>query len=99
MAKKKESGTKGGKPATKAPGEPVYSVMAFVTFVALAVGCTLLYLDFDEYGKTTGPTEKVPTLTKLGDVTANPVGPAPPAPAPDPMGAPMPMGMPMPTMP
>lgn len=78
-----------------APGEPVYTVMAFITFVALAVGCTLLYLDYDEYGKQTGPTEKVPTLTKLGDAVAQPgtggiPTPAPPGPAPMPMPAPMP---------
>lgn len=53
-----------------APGEPVYTVMAFITFVALALGCTLLYLDFDEYGKQTAPSERVPTLTKLGDVSS-----------------------------
>jgi len=56
-----------------APGEPVYTVMAFVTFVALAVGCVLLYLDFDEYGGKTAPAEKVPTLTKLGDAAPPPV--------------------------
>lgn len=71
MAKKKESkpapAPKGK--AVHAPGEPVYTVMAFVTFVALAVGCVLMYLDFDEYGQKAAPTEKVPALTKLGDAT------------------------------
>ncbi|HEY2910268.1 MAG TPA: hypothetical protein VGI99_08475 [Gemmataceae bacterium] len=61
---------KASKPAKpKGPGEPVYSVMAFITLVALAIGCTLLYLDFDEYGKQTAPAEKVPALPKLGDGT------------------------------
>lgn len=55
-----------------APGEPVYTVMAFVTFVALAVGCVLLYLDFDEYGGKTAPAEKVPALQKLGEANAAP---------------------------
>jgi hypothetical protein len=53
--------------AVYAPGEPVYTVMAFITFVALALGCTLLYLDYDEYGQKQAPSEKVPTLSKLGD--------------------------------
>ena len=61
-----------------APGEPVYTVMVFVTFVALVLGCVLLYLDFDEYGSKTAPGEKVPTLTKLGDGAASPVTPATP---------------------
>jgi hypothetical protein len=90
--KKSESAAK-----VQAPSEPVYTVMAFITFVALAIGCTLLYLDYDEYGKTSGPTEKVPTLTKLGDAASVGSGaPTPPAPS-DPM-APAPMPMPMPGM-
>ena len=80
MAKKRvvvETKTK----TVHAPGEPVYTVMAFVTFVALAIGCILLYLDYDEYGKKAAPSEKVPALSKLGDVA--PGGPAP-APTPTP---------------
>lgn len=76
MAKKSDTAKK-----VHAPGEPVYTVMAFVTFVALAVGCTLLYLDYDEYGRQQAPTEKVPALTKLGDGAAAqgaPVTPPPP---------------------
>ena len=73
MAKKRES-EKADKPkksqAPKAPGEPVYTVMAFITLVALAIGCTLLYLDFDEYGQKQAPSEKVPALPKLGDTAA-----------------------------
>lgn len=70
MAKKKPPEAKGKQ--VHAPGEPVYTVMAFVTFVALALGCVLLYLDFDEYGGKTAPGEKVPTLTKLGDASTTP---------------------------
>ena len=50
-----------------APTEPVYTVMAFITLVAIAIGCTLLHLDFDEYGQKTAPSEKVPALAKLGE--------------------------------
>ena len=50
-----------------APTEPVYTVMAFITLVAIAIGCTLLYLDFDEYGQKTAPSEKVPVPAKLGE--------------------------------
>lgn len=49
--------------------EPVYTVITFVTFVAMAVGCALLYLDWDEYGKTSPAKENAPTLPKLGDDT------------------------------
>ncbi|MDB5309759.1 MAG: hypothetical protein JWO38_3961 [Gemmataceae bacterium] len=65
MAKKqKESPT-----TKKTPyqGEPVYTVMAFVTLVAIAIGCTLLYMDFEDYGKQAAPTEKPPALPKLGE--------------------------------
>ncbi|MFO0801938.1 MAG: hypothetical protein U0791_02275 [Gemmataceae bacterium] len=70
MAKKKTPEPKGKQ--VHAPGEPVYTVMAFVTFVALAVGCVLLYLDFDEYGGKTAPAEKVPALQQLGGANAAP---------------------------
>jgi hypothetical protein len=87
VAKKKES-AQGAK--VSAPGEPVYTVMAFVTFVALAIGCTLLYLDYDEYGGKTAPGEKVPTLTKLGDASQTGGGvPAPGTGGPAPMPTPM----------
>jgi len=64
MAKKRdEKAPKRPKP----PTEPVYTVMAFITLVAIALGCTLLYLDYDEYGRQSAPAEKVPPLPKLGD--------------------------------
>ena len=81
--------TKIANKAVHAPGEPVYTVMAFITFVALALGCTLLYLDYDEYGKQQAPTEKVPTLSRLGEANAAVNQPAP-TPTPNPM-TPMPM--------
>ena len=76
MAKKRDSETA---KKVHAPGEPVYTVMAFVTLVAIALGCVLLYLDFDEYGQKTAPQEKVPTLMKLGEATG-PGTPVPPPP-------------------
>lgn len=70
MAKKKP--TKGSERPARAPRrtEPVYTVMTFVTFVAMAVGCALLYLDFEEYGKQIPTKETIPPLPKLGDAPA-----------------------------
>ena len=61
MAKKKPAKREPER-ASKPKGrtEPVYTVMAFVTLVAMILGCTLLYLDFEEYGKQSAPAEKVP---------------------------------------
>lgn len=50
----------------KGRGEPVYTVMVVITFFAMVVGCLLLYLDYEEYGKQSPPKENVPTLPKLG---------------------------------
>jgi hypothetical protein len=65
MAKKsaKREAEKKAKPRR----EPVYTVMTFITFVAMVIGCVLLYLDSDEYGGKSPPKESVPTLPKLGD--------------------------------
>lgn len=64
--------------------EPVYTVMTFVTFVAIATGCVLLYLDYDGYGMKSPEKETVPALQRLG--TDAPRGAAPaPAPKADPM--------------
>ena len=69
MAKKRTADTA---KTVHAPGEPVYTVMAFITLVAIAIGCTLLYLDYDEYGQKQAPSEKVPALQNLGAATAAP---------------------------
>jgi hypothetical protein len=63
MAKKASKTESGPKPRR----EPVYTIMVFVTFVAMVVGCVLMYLDHDEYGKQSPPKENPPTLPKLGD--------------------------------
>src|SRR5204863_8541314 len=67
---------------TKADGprarNDAYTMMLFVTLLAIGIGCTLLYLDYDEYGKQPPPKEAVPTLPKLGDEG----GKGAPAPAP-----------------
>jgi hypothetical protein len=65
MAKKsaKREAEKKAKPRR----EPVYTALTFITFVAMTIGCVLLYLDFDEYGKNPPPKETVPTLPKLGE--------------------------------
>ena len=69
MAKKASKPAKGSARPERAARrtEPVYTVMTFVTFVAMAVGCALLYLDFDEYGKQIPTKENIPALPKLGD--------------------------------
>jgi hypothetical protein len=102
MAKKtKESPAK--KAALPRAGEPVYTMMAFISLVAIIIGCALLYMDFEDYGKQAAPTEKVPTLPKLGEEQKGsplPAGPAAPVAAPGGAGAPMPppggAGAPMP---
>jgi hypothetical protein len=71
---KKQAPAKTKKPKT---GEPVYTVMAFITFVAIAVGCTLLYLDFEDYGKQSPPKENPPALPALGGAPAGVVAKAP----------------------
>ena len=65
MAKKsaKREAEKKAKPRR----EPVYTVMTFITFVAMVTGCVLLYMDFDEYGKNSPPKETVPPLPRLGE--------------------------------
>jgi len=51
--------------------EPVYTVLTFITFVAMVIGCVLLYLDTEEYsGKQPPPKETVPALQKLGEEPA-----------------------------
>ena len=75
MAKKsaKREAEKKAKPRR----EPVYTVMTFITFVAMVIGCILLYMDFDEYGGKSPPKENVPTLQKLGDEPGTATAPAP----------------------
>src|SRR5204863_7110068 len=66
---------------TKADGprarNDAYTMMLFVTLLAIGIGCTLLYLDYDEYGKQPPPKEAVPTLPKLGDDTKGAATPGP----------------------
>lgn len=56
----------------KKAGEPqkrndAYTMMLFITLLAIGIGCTLLYLDFDEYGKTEPPKAPTPAVPKLGE--------------------------------
>lgn len=55
---------------TKADGprgrNDAYTMMLFITLLAIGIGCTMLYLDYDEYGKQPPPKEAAPTLPKLG---------------------------------
>ena len=86
MAKKtKESPAKKASPPRA--GEPVYTIMAFISLVAIIIGCALLYMDFEDYGKQAAPTEKVPALPKLGEEQKGTALPsAPPVQAGAPMG-------------
>jgi hypothetical protein len=58
------------KDKTKAEGprgrNDAYTMMLFITLLAIGIGCILLYLDYDEYGKQGPPKEAPPTLPKLG---------------------------------
>ena len=56
--------------AAPKPKSDAYTVMLFITLLAIGIGCTLLYLDFEEYGKQAPPKEAVPALPKLGDAPA-----------------------------
>lgn len=104
MAKKyKDEDAKRPQPVAR---DGPYVMMLFLTLVAIATGCVLMYLDADEYSSKSPPAVTAPAPQKLGDPFKDPSPPAavpPPAPpAPpggDPMGMP-PMGMgPMPPMP
>ena len=100
MAKKQKESSS-GRASPPRPGEPVYTMMAFITLVAIALGCTLLYMDFDEYGQKQPPAEKIPPLPKLGEETKTGAPAAPvAAPAAQPaQGMPANQPMPMPTTP
>jgi hypothetical protein len=103
MAKQKYKDEDAKRPQPVARDGP-YVMMLFLTLVAIATGCVLMYLDADEYSSKTPPAATAPAPQKLGDPFKDPSPPtpvAPPAPAPDPMGGggdpmgmpPMPMGM------
>ena len=72
MAKTKTKPKAASKPAAKSSGNApkarndAYTLMLFVTFVAIVTGCILLYLDFDEYGQQKAPTTSPPAMQKLG---------------------------------
>jgi hypothetical protein len=66
MAKKSKSSSRSAPARPKGRTEPVYTVMVFVTFLAMLIGCALLYLDYDEYGQKSPPKESPPSLPKLG---------------------------------
>jgi len=62
-----------------------YVMMLFITLVALGLGCVLMYMDFEEYGKQSPQKESIPALKQLGT--------APPLAAPEAKKAPEDMGM------
>jgi hypothetical protein len=52
-----------------------YTLMLFVTFLAIVTGCVLLYMDFEEYGQQKAPTTQPPAMQKLGGDDAPKGGP------------------------
>jgi hypothetical protein len=84
MAKAKTKDTESDKPKAKArvkekasgpgPRNDAYVMMLFIALVAIVGATVLQYLDFEEYGKQTGPDVKAvaPTPPALG--TALPKG-------------------------
>jgi hypothetical protein len=60
-----------------------YVMMLFVCLAALITGCVLLYLDWDEYARTSPPKEKAPDVQALGaPAKLEPLAPAAPPAAP-----------------
>jgi hypothetical protein len=55
------------KPERPRARNDAYVMMLFITFIAIAVGSVLMYLDHQEYGGKSPPKEVAPTLPKLGD--------------------------------
>lgn len=47
-----------------------YVMMLSVTFVAITIGCILLYLDVSEYGGKSAPTAPPPAVLKLGEAAS-----------------------------
>lgn len=86
------------RPAPVARDGP-YVMMLGTALAAIIIGCVLLYLDYDEYGKTSPPKEPDPKVQALGAAAKldAPVGPGTP-PAPGGTTDPMP-GMPPDTTP
>ena len=86
MAKTKTKPKAAAKPAKSSGNQPqarndAYTLMLFVTFVAIVTGCILLYLDFDEYGQQKAPTTSPPAMQKLGgDDSGTKTGTAPTTP-------------------
>ncbi len=78
-----------------------YVMMLFITLLAIAGGCVLMYYDHQEYGGKSPPKEPEMKIMQLGAKSGIADGPgatppAPPAPPPDPGMPPggMPPGMP-----
>lgn len=95
MAKKEED----PKRPTPVARDGAYVMMLVMAFLAIVVGCVLMYLDNEEYGGKSPPKEAAPVVQALGaPAKVETPAPAPPAPAPGP--GPMPEGPgPMPPSP
>jgi hypothetical protein len=65
MAKQKER-ARTARPTGPVARNDAYTLMLFVTFVAIVTACILLYMDFDEYGQQKAPSASPPAIQKLG---------------------------------
>lgn len=75
-AKAKESSNK---PPEQVKRDGAYVMMLFITMLAIAGGCLLLYFDYEDYAGKAAPKEAAPSAMKLGEaLKADPI--APPAP-------------------
>jgi hypothetical protein len=65
-AKYKEKEKDKDRPDRPRPRNDAYVVMLFITLFAIAAGCVLMYLDYDQYGSKAPDKSVAPTLPELG---------------------------------
>lgn len=93
---------------TARPKNDAYTGLLFISFLALVASCIFLYLDYDQYGKSSpnfkpeikapGSTGALPAPAEqqaTPPMSAEPMGMGDMSPAPMPMGSPMPGTNPM----
>lgn len=74
MAKTKTKEKDRDKPERPRARNDAYVMMLFITLIAIAVGCVLMYLDHQEYGGKSPTPGAAPTLPKLGDADTKGTG-------------------------
>lgn len=66
MAKQKGRAARPSRATGPVARNDAYTMMLFITFVAIVTACILLYMDFDEYGQQKAPSTAPPAIQKLG---------------------------------